>query len=152
MRPAPPSYTFFHSADTNQRDSSETGHFTQLVWRNTSTVGCARTECNGGQDGGNGDAPGWCVLSRMRPLKRFLIIHRYIVCEYFPAGNVVDQFTDNVLEQLPDDEVPSAGDAPTATGAPSATATPQGAAGSVEGNMGALWVALVLAFVGSFWM
>lgn len=40
-------------------DSSETGHFTQLVWLGTTTVGCARTECNGGQEGGKGDAPGW---------------------------------------------------------------------------------------------
>ncbi|KAF1929894.1 PR-1-like protein, partial [Didymella exigua CBS 183.55] len=59
--------------------SAETGHFTQLVWRNTSTVGCARTECNGDQKGGKGDAPGW-----------------YIVCEYYPAGNVLDQFVFNV--------------------------------------------------------
>lgn len=34
--------------------SSETGHFTQLVWRNTTTVGCARTECDG-----KNDTPGW---------------------------------------------------------------------------------------------
>lgn len=40
---------------------SATGHFTQLVWRNTTTVGCARSECNGGQKGGKGDAPGWYV-------------------------------------------------------------------------------------------
>lgn len=25
---------------------TETGHFTQLVWRNTSTIGCARVECD----------------------------------------------------------------------------------------------------------
>ncbi|KAF3032531.1 hypothetical protein E8E12_002558 [Didymella heteroderae] len=62
--------------------SFATGHFTQLVWRNTTTVGCARTECNGNQKGGKGDAPGW-----------------YIVCEYYPAGNVISQFKDNVLEQ-----------------------------------------------------
>lgn len=36
----------------------ETGHFTQLVWKATKTVGCGRTECDG-QD--KGKAPGWCV-------------------------------------------------------------------------------------------
>jgi hypothetical protein len=25
----------------------ETGHFTQLVWRNTTSVGCGRTNCDG---------------------------------------------------------------------------------------------------------
>ena len=39
-------------------------------------MGCARKECNG--DGGD-DAPGW-----------------YVVCEYWPRGNVVGQFKDNV--------------------------------------------------------
>ena len=72
---------------------------------------------------------------------------RYIVCEYYPAGNVLEQFTYNVLEQLPDDEVPSASDAPTASGAPSATATPQGAASSIQSSIGALWAALALASI-----
>ncbi|KAF3041223.1 hypothetical protein E8E11_000913 [Didymella keratinophila] len=84
--------------------SSATGHFTQLVWRNTTTVGCARTECNGGQKGGNGDAPGW-----------------YIVCEYYPAGNVLDQFKDNVMRQ-------------------------EGAASSAHVNMVAMCIALIVAF------
>lgn len=72
---------------------------------------------------------------------------RYIVCEYYPPGNVLDQFTYNVLEQLPADEVPSASDAPTATGQPALTATAQGAASSVQSNMMALWVALAIAFM-----
>ena len=73
--------------------------------------------------------------------------YRYIVCEYYPAGNVIGQFTSNVLKQLSDDEVPSASDAPTATGAPGATATPQGAASGMQSSTGALWVALVLAMI-----
>ena len=47
--------------------SEETGHFTQLVWYETVSVGCGWTNCNGknGVDG---------VL---------------LVCNYFPAGNVL---------------------------------------------------------------
>ncbi|KAM3077605.1 hypothetical protein ACMFMG_006939 [Clarireedia jacksonii] len=47
--------------------SEETGHFTQLVWSNTSSVGCGRTECKG-----ENSTPGW-----------------YVVCEYWPRGNIV---------------------------------------------------------------
>lgn len=46
-----------------------TGHFTQLVWKSTQTVGCAIQNCNG-QNG----IQGW-----------------YLVCEYWPAGNIVGQ-------------------------------------------------------------
>lgn len=51
---------------------------------------------------------------------------RYIVCEYYPAGNVLGQFTYNVLKQVPDSKA-------------------QGAASNVQGNVVALWVALGLA-------
>ncbi|TAQ83946.1 hypothetical protein B7494_g7732 [Chlorociboria aeruginascens] len=47
--------------------SEATGHFTQLVWSNTTSVGCGRAYCNG-----KGGSPGWLV-----------------VCEYWPEGNVV---------------------------------------------------------------
>jgi hypothetical protein len=42
-------------------------------------MGCGRKECNGGTSGGEGDAPGW-----------------FVVCEYWPRGNVVGQFVENV--------------------------------------------------------
>lgn len=47
--------------------SEDTGHFTQLVWKTTTTVGCAAQICNG-----RGGVAGYMV-----------------VCEYWPPGNVV---------------------------------------------------------------
>jgi hypothetical protein len=49
----------------------ETGHFTQLVWKNTTTVGCGRVDC--------GEGKGW-----------------YLACEYWPRGNVVGAFGEMV--------------------------------------------------------
>lgn len=61
--------------------SEATGHFTQLVWSNTTSVGCGRTSCQG-----EGGTPGF-----------------YVVCEYWPAGNIVGDnnqyFVDNVKKQ-----------------------------------------------------
>lgn len=50
--------------------SEQTGHFTQLVWKDTTTVGCGRRLCG---------TRGW-----------------YLVCEYWPRGNVVGEFSDEV--------------------------------------------------------
>jgi hypothetical protein len=69
-------------------------------------MGCARKECNG--DGGD-EAPGW-----------------YVVCEYWPRGNVIGQFKDNVQAQV---------------GAESA-------AGIVRMGYGALGLAVAMAVLG----
>jgi uncharacterized protein YkwD len=50
--------------------SMETGHFTQVVWKGTTQLGCATTSCRGMDI--------W-------------------VCEYDPPGNVQGQFRQNVL-------------------------------------------------------
>lgn len=50
--------------------SMETGHFTQLVWKNTRRVGCGMTTCKG---------------------------YDYWVCNYDPAGNYERQYKANVL-------------------------------------------------------
>jgi len=49
--------------------SMKTGHFTQVVWRGTTQIGCGRSQCKG--------------------LDIF-------VCEYSPAGNWEGQYRDNV--------------------------------------------------------
>ena len=50
--------------------STETGHFTQLVWKGTREVGCGRRECG---------EMGWLL-----------------VCEYWPRGNVLGRFVEEV--------------------------------------------------------
>ncbi|TWU74604.1 hypothetical protein ED733_000997 [Metarhizium rileyi] len=55
-----------------------TGHFTQVVWKNTKTVGCGWKKCSGGPGKANGF---------------------YVVCKYDPAGNVLGQFPQNVARQ-----------------------------------------------------
>lgn len=54
--------------------SETTGHFTQLVWKATTQVGCGAFNC----------PDGW-----------------YFTCEYYPPGNVPGAFTSNVV-QSPD--------------------------------------------------
>ncbi|KAL6850622.1 hypothetical protein ACO1O0_007746 [Amphichorda felina] len=53
--------------------SKDTGHFTQLVWQNTTDVGCGRRLCG---------EQGW-----------------YLVCEYWPRGNVEGEFDEAVGEE-----------------------------------------------------
>ncbi|MCJ1263277.1 hypothetical protein MMC22_003147 [Lobaria immixta] len=59
--------------------SKATGHFTQLVWKDTKSVGCGRKQCDNGDTDG---AHGWLV-----------------VCEYWPAGNVDGEYKSEVQEQ-----------------------------------------------------
>jgi len=62
--------------------SEGTGHFTQVVWKNTTSVGCGRKSCQG-----KGGTPGF-----------------FVVCEYYPPGNVEGDnnqfFADNVQKQV----------------------------------------------------
>lgn len=53
--------------------SPQVGHFTQMVWKGTTEVGCAVLNVKGSQ---------W--------------LETYVVCDYQPPGNVVGQFPANV--------------------------------------------------------
>ncbi|OXV05865.1 hypothetical protein Egran_06367 [Elaphomyces granulatus] len=72
--------------------SEETGHFTQLVWKATTEVGCAATNCveTHMSDGDSADSSQLQVW--------------YLVCEYAPAGNVVGDnnafFEENVQPEV----------------------------------------------------
>jgi len=52
-------------------------HFTQMVWKGTTQLGCAVAQCDGIFDPKYGKA-------------------KFYVCEYNPAGNVIGQFPQNV--------------------------------------------------------
>lgn len=51
-----------------------TGHFTQLVWNETTSMGCGAVNCDG-------DVEGW-----------------FLVCEYYPPGNVKGEFKANIAK------------------------------------------------------
>ena len=62
---------------SNPQFAKTTGHFTQVVWKATTKIGCGYVACNGLHG-----TPG-----------------NYLVCEYNPPGNVVNAgyFRENVL-------------------------------------------------------
>lgn len=52
-------------------------HFTQVVWKASTEVGCAEQDCDGIFAASFGKA-------------------KYFVCEYSPQGNVIGEFSQNV--------------------------------------------------------
>jgi hypothetical protein len=57
--------------------SNTTGHFTQIIWKNTTEIGCGiRTDC---------------------PTPSAWPLSYHVVCQYHPAGNFTNQFRQNVL-------------------------------------------------------
>ncbi|KAK0461826.1 CAP domain-containing protein [Desarmillaria tabescens] len=68
----------FVADEADYTDGSDVlNHFTQVVWKSTTELGCARnTACNGIFDNGGSQT--------------------LVVCLYDPAGNVIGEATDNV--------------------------------------------------------
>ncbi|EIW86554.1 PR-1-like protein [Coniophora puteana RWD-64-598 SS2] len=66
-------------SEESQYDPSnpQYSHWTQVVWKGTTDLGCAVATCNGIFDASYGPA-------------------QYYVCEYYPAGNVIGEFAQNV--------------------------------------------------------
>ena len=57
---------------------SGTGHFTQMVWKGTTEIGCGMAQCSSGNRG-----------------------YPYVwVCQYNPPGNVIGAFAENVFPPL----------------------------------------------------
>jgi len=61
--------------------TEDTGHFTQLVWKKTTSIGCAVTKCPDSTV--KGVATGW-----------------FFACEYDPPGNYADNYATNVTKAI----------------------------------------------------
>jgi hypothetical protein len=69
----------------NPKFTLSTGHFSQVVWKSTTKVGCAmvsRTECPQG----------------VRDPETNRIHNSLLVCRYHPAGNQIHNFATNVMQ------------------------------------------------------
>ncbi|KZT22019.1 PR-1-like protein [Neolentinus lepideus HHB14362 ss-1] len=66
-----------NEASSYDPSNPQPSHFTQVVWKSTTQLGCAVQACNGIFDPSYGVA-------------------QYYVCEYSPAGNVIGEFPQNV--------------------------------------------------------
>ncbi|ETN36707.1 uncharacterized protein HMPREF1541_08985 [Cyphellophora europaea CBS 101466] len=77
-----------YGSEPNMELFEKWGHFSQIVWKNTSQVGCATVHCPGGlANTGNNISP------------------HFTVCNYRPAGNLADLYTDNVLQPNGEDMI-----------------------------------------------
>ena len=80
-------YDFNNPKNSNFKD---VGHFTQMVWKSSKKLGCARVRCPDGQNGSPFSADGEWL---------------YVVCRYSPPGNMMSSgndaykyFKENVLK------------------------------------------------------
>jgi len=77
--------------------SSETGHFTQVVWKETTEIGCGyAANCNYSGTNYSGMKHVW-------------------VCQYNPHGNIIGQFADNVFPPTTQSVPPVPNDVATTT-------------------------------------
>jgi hypothetical protein len=77
--------------------SESTGHFTQIVWKATTQVGCSRTLC------GKSLPPFPSLFAVRRRLMGEKAGGWWVVCHYSPPGNVIGTpkaFTNNVGKQI----------------------------------------------------
>jgi hypothetical protein len=85
----------YYNFDKPTGFSEKTGHFTQLVWKSTTEVGCAAIDCGYTKDDkkqrrdiSDTSEAGVRILPR-EPDGSTRAQGWYVVCEYTPAGNIV---------------------------------------------------------------
>ncbi|KIY53243.1 PR-1-like protein, partial [Fistulina hepatica ATCC 64428] len=72
----------YGEANPNMTNFEHWGHFSQIVWKNSASVGCATVLCD--------------------ELENFGSNSSFTVCNFYPAGNYAGEYGDNVGEPLGD--------------------------------------------------
>ncbi|KAH8704026.1 CAP domain-containing protein [Talaromyces proteolyticus] len=72
----------YGQANPDMSNFEHWGHYSQIVWVNTQSVGCATVTCSPLAESGSNDAL------------------PFTVCDYYPAGNYGGEYADNVLQPL----------------------------------------------------
>lgn len=97
---APAFAGFYNMSQPPISDSSAWGHFTQVVWNGTLTVGCATQHCTGGLNNTGSGVPPYLTVCNYKdagqPQVRELICSRLTVI----AGNVLGLYASNIGEPL----------------------------------------------------
>ena len=73
----------YGKASPDMSNFSAWGHFSQVVWKSTTEVGCATQYCKTGTDMFPSKTSGW-----------------YTVCNYKGAGNMGGAYGENILKSL----------------------------------------------------
>ncbi|KAK5955932.1 hypothetical protein OHC33_002505 [Knufia fluminis] len=79
-------YYTYYGGEPDTATLHQWGHFSQIVWRDTETVGCYTTDCSA-NGLGNIDPS-----TNIRPF--------FTVCNYGPPGNWLGEFVDNVIQPV----------------------------------------------------
>lgn len=80
----------YGQAQPDQTNFEKYGHFTQIVWKDTVSVGCASYDCSS---------------QGLSPFQGENIEPTFTVCNYYPPGNYANEYADNVGEPLNHDTV-----------------------------------------------
>lgn len=123
--------------------AEKTGHFTQLVWKSTTEVGCAAINCGYTENDDKvrrdaGDSSTGRLLPR-EPDGSTRAQGWYVVCEYTPAGNVVG----NNNEYFKKNVKPSDKSSTTIVTSPTSKSQPTGGAAMKNKMSSAVWTTLL---------
>jgi pathogenesis-related protein 1 len=78
-------YALYDYASNSCQPGADCGHYTQMIWHSTTSLGCGRAVCDKNSPFGDEHLVPWI----------------YWVCNYYPAGNVYTYINYQYVEERP---------------------------------------------------